>query len=686
MRLLACCFVSVLFTACGTSNTVQRVAPETRDTGGTSGASTGAAGQRDRGGSASTGGAGAGGNPSSGGTAPTTAGTAGFGGTAGAPVTHAGQAGSGTASAGAPGAGGSATPPGGAAGSPPATAGFPGTAGAGGASIGPGGAGATRPCSSASDCPQPSSECQVASCADGSCTLVDRVANAPCSLGVCTGTGICGECIPESGQCDESTPRRCGEDGQWVTSSECPPLSTCHVGACLRATLDWIWQPEGEGVQSAVDLAPTINGGLLVGSDFSGPTRITDLFDASPSGAVVIARLARQSGSADAIVEISPTGGMASLGALGSAPDGTFVLGAEVSGSLDGVDLGTGWGLARRVRSDLAGTNSTTRLWRGDLGTIYGGVEGVVATNTTSYVLASFEQEIWWATNSPPYEAAELEDGCRMFLAQLDHTGEPTWTAAYEWCTGIDRKVLRLSPDGDLYVGGPGGSPNHASAPVILGNTTITNDASAIVAKFDPATGNVARVRALPCEYGSGYRAGRVHDLAMLADGNVLAAVTCESSFAPDGLTLPDARGFLVRLDANLDVLQARPLGTVLDDNGWFDSLALAVGADETIYVTGTLASGGYDFGVGPHAHLGTCFRCGPGDAFVASYTSDLEPRWSLPIASPGQDVGAAIVRDADRIYVATQLGGPASVLGRDLVVEGSADAVVFAFTDFPHP
>ena len=685
MRWLVLVSLSVVPAACGTSNTIQRVTPDAGNPGGAGGAFVGASGGASteaNGGSALGGSAGS--DRGGSGAVLATAGAAGFGGETPS-LADAGEAGTGTSAPAAAGAGGVAAAPtthAGDGGTGQGTAGAASIGGGAGAPDNRGGAGAASSCTSASECPEASGECQLARCDAGACTVVDRAANAPCSLGICTGTGICGECVPQSGDCSGRTPRVCGADGQWDSLSDCPTLSTCHKGRCLLASIDWIWQTTGEGAQSAVGLTPTIDGDLLVGGNFSGTTRIDDLYEASPSGAAVITRLDRASGVADAIVAVAPTDGMASLEALAVAPNGTFVLGAAVSGSLDGVDHGNAWGLTRRVRADLGDVQSSTELWPGNTGTLYGGVEGVAAANTESYVLASYEQEIWWPTSSPPYLDAEVENGCRMFLARLDHTGEPTWTASYAWCTGIDRKVLRLGLDGDLYVGGPGGSPNHSSAPVILGTTTIADDASAVVAKFDPASGNVARVRSLPCAYGPSYRSGRVHDLAMLANGDVLAAVTCESSFAPDGLTLPDGRGFLVRLDANLDVLQARPIGTVLDDTTWFDALALAVGPDENIYVTGTLADGRYDFGAGPHAYQGTCFRCGPGDAFVASYTSELEPRWSLPIASPGQDTSTAIACDADRVYVATQLGGPATVLGRDLVVEGPADAVVFSFQE----
>ncbi len=679
MRRLILGIVSVLIVGCGTSNTVQRVTPASGGTGASAG-------------DAATGGGGRGGSsaPASGGTVPVSAGAGGMAGVAGTHATRAGAAGK---EGGAPGAGGGTTGgaplagtagvSAGAAGRAPTVGGAAGQAatGGGGGRFPVGGAGALA-CSSVDDCPPPASECQVARCAGGECSVADRAANTPCWAGVCTGTGICGECLPGSGQCDANTPRVCGDDGRWETLAACPTLTTCNGGRCLQPAVDWIWHGAGVGSQSAVDLAPTSNGALLVASNFAAETTFGDLYAGAPMGAAGVLRLARATGIADAFFPLVPESGSARIGALAAAPDGTFTFGAAVSGLLGGVDRGNGWGLTQRVRSDLAGTHSTTRFWPEDSGTLFSGVEGVVVRNSESYVLASFERGIGWATSSPPYQDVELVTGCQMFLARLDYTGEPTWTASHSWCTGIDSKVLRQGPAGDLFVGGPGGSPNHGSAPVILGTTTIVNDASAVVAKFDPASGNVARVRELSCQYGASYRSGRVHDLAPLADGGVLAAVSCESTFVPDGLTLPDARGFLVRLDSNLEVLAARPLGAALDDATWFDRLRLAVGADETIYVTGTLAAGRYDFGTGPHEYQGTCQRCGPGDAFVASYTSDLEPRWSLPVASPGQDQGTAIARDADRIYVSAQLGGPATVLGHELVVEGTHDAVVFGFTE----
>jgi alpha-tubulin suppressor-like RCC1 family protein len=150
-----------------------------------------------------------------------------------------------------------------------------------------------QPCETAADCPKPKDPCFAAACADGACRnevltagtipaaqvvgdckqmvcdgrgrsitredpadtpaddgndcteercTGDQAEHAPVAAGaacgqggVCTGTGICGACIPDKRRCTSGVPERCDASGQWQQAAACGGAApVCSRGGCAR--------------------------------------------------------------------------------------------------------------------------------------------------------------------------------------------------------------------------------------------------------------------------------------------------------------------------------------------------------------------------------------------------------------------------------------------------------------------
>jgi formylglycine-generating enzyme len=92
-------------------------------------------------------------------------------------------------------------------------------------------------CAVAEDC-APTNECLDPTCTSSVCGSTPKSAGAPCGNdGVCTGAGVCGECLPGSVACNGDVPVTCDANFVWQTGSACGGSTPeCDAGSCKPAT------------------------------------------------------------------------------------------------------------------------------------------------------------------------------------------------------------------------------------------------------------------------------------------------------------------------------------------------------------------------------------------------------------------------------------------------------------------
>jgi hypothetical protein len=98
------------------------------------------------------------------------------------------------------------------------------------------GAGECAQCKVASDCPTPTNDCQVATCANGTCGTAPKTAGQACAGGVCTAAGRCVECTQKA-HCTEGYAIICdtGTNScvQCISTADCDTGKVCENGACI---------------------------------------------------------------------------------------------------------------------------------------------------------------------------------------------------------------------------------------------------------------------------------------------------------------------------------------------------------------------------------------------------------------------------------------------------------------------
>lgn len=101
------------------------------------------------------------------------------------------------------------------------------------------GNGACVACTSSEHCPIPVNPCEVALCEGFACTSVNATRGSPCPGGVCSGDGVCWECVPNSAGCDGNTPTVCDANGKKRSELSCGGSTPfCKEGACTACMTD----------------------------------------------------------------------------------------------------------------------------------------------------------------------------------------------------------------------------------------------------------------------------------------------------------------------------------------------------------------------------------------------------------------------------------------------------------------
>ncbi|MFO0661314.1 MAG: hypothetical protein U0165_15995 [Polyangiaceae bacterium] len=86
------------------------------------------------------------------------------------------------------------------------------------------------------DTPEDNNDCTSDVCTLGTPHNINEAAGTECGSisGVCTGTGICGVCVPNAFQCAGGQEQTCSDQGTWQMSNECNGLG-CANDACVTA-------------------------------------------------------------------------------------------------------------------------------------------------------------------------------------------------------------------------------------------------------------------------------------------------------------------------------------------------------------------------------------------------------------------------------------------------------------------
>lgn len=540
-------------------------------------------------------------------------------------------------------------------------------------------------------CAASGTDCKAGTCQNGICTLVNRDAGTTCEGNrVCSGTGICGDCVPNRGKCDGRVPSVCNAEGHWVAASACGLGDQCNdAGACISPRVGWALSANGSANAEIEDLA-------LLGTD-----SIVAAIHAEPGNVVVDSTQFNTAypDQTNATVGVSRTTGRVAWSLalkstdwaygsrLGVATDTTFIHGFRFKGSIgtssnpNAYDYGAfirGYNAARAVQFTQMFNPIDTSV-----GPEVQGLDGIVALTNGAFVLLTYEQGLSYAINDNPGYATLTESNaeCATVLSRLDASGVPLWNKQFAWCTDANRKVLKLGPSGDLYIGGAGCRQNGSGPLPVLDSTTLKSEHSGVIARLRASDGSVVKVVEFE---GISTSYGRVDDLAFLPDGSVVALVSAshDMTFKIGSTEVPGGT-YLVRLDSNLNLVKFQYLGTAIAQDAYVTATHLAATPNGTLYVAGTFV-GDFDFGGGTLSYLGTCSRCASGDAFVASFGSDFTHRWSRAISSSSYDNATAVVAENGRAYVSVLYGATALVDGTAYAPTASvvSASTLFAFVE----
>jgi alpha-tubulin suppressor-like RCC1 family protein len=87
--------------------------------------------------------------------------------------------------------------------------------------------------------PSDMNDCTVAICNGVDPGVSNLAPGTPCGeggKGVCTGDGVCGECVPKDTRCSGNTREICSVLGKWFQSDCSLPTPICSAGACVGVT------------------------------------------------------------------------------------------------------------------------------------------------------------------------------------------------------------------------------------------------------------------------------------------------------------------------------------------------------------------------------------------------------------------------------------------------------------------
>jgi cysteine-rich repeat protein len=86
--------------------------------------------------------------------------------------------------------------------------------------------------------PDDGDPCTVPACNGSQPSTTPSAAGTPCGVGqICTGTGLCGVCLPGAKDCQGNTPRLCSSSGQWQSQSACGAGLSCENGLCVDCSV-----------------------------------------------------------------------------------------------------------------------------------------------------------------------------------------------------------------------------------------------------------------------------------------------------------------------------------------------------------------------------------------------------------------------------------------------------------------
>lgn len=539
-------------------------------------------------------------------------------------------------------------------------------------------------------CEATANACQAGICQNGTCTLVNRDADTSCEgTRVCSGTGFCADCVPTRGKCDGRIPSVCSAEGHWVAGSACGLGDQCRSGACISPHVGWALSANGTANAEFEDLA-------FLGSDSivaalhaaSGSVRVdTKVYDSeSQSETNVALGVSRLSGQIAWDLPVRSTS-WASGSKLGVASDTSFIHGFKFRGTIDSFTNPNESGDGAFIRGyNAARAVQLTEVFNpldASSGPAVRGLDAIVAQPNGAFVLLTYDEGLRYGINANPGYATLTESNtdCATVLLRLSAGGDPTWSKQFEWCTSNNTKVLKLGPNGDLYVAGSGCNQNGFGPLPVLGSTTLKSEHSAVIARLRATDGGVVKVVEFE---GVSSSYGRVDDFGFLPDGSVVALVSAAYYMTIKiGATEVPGGTYFVKLDSNLDLVSYQYLGTAIAQDAHVTATRLAVAPNGVLYVAGTFV-GDFDFGGGTFPYYGSCERCPLGDAFIASFGSDLSHRWSRSISSASYDNITALLAENGRAYVSAMYGATVMVDGTAYAptASGARAGTLFAFVE----
>ncbi len=577
--------------------------------------------------------------------------------------------------------GGDGSGSGGSAGSPEGGSGGSPDGGSGGSTGGGFGGGVQDECAKASDCAEPASECQVAVCDDGQCTVEDRTAGDSCIAGVCSGTGSCGECVPGDGECTDGVPRVCSEDGEWVEQPECSLGSVCKDGSCRGLTFEWVVQADSAQWVDPTGLGLDSTGQVSFSGDYTQTLELKGqtISQTQPySSDTFVARLTPEGTLVEPLSLLGSAEGYDFGYQLTAAPNGNHYFAMMAGGPIVGDDIhgnseSTNYALVTSF-SAPGGLRFEASFWPP------ASVSGARVQNprvipsangNRAYVTFEFDKEVRWQyPGTPGYQFETKTAGCHKYLAELNG-GIPVWHATYPWCDAASNFMVQ-GVNGNLYLGGSAGWDEVASGPSTLGGITFKDSLSTVLVRVDETNGAILKVRELS--------SANLQALAALPSGGFVAAFLTTAPIVIGDLELPASAGYLVRFDDELNPDGYVALGQgELTGFGW-PSLWLAVSPAGEIFVGGGI-SANFDFGAGEHEYEGTSVGGRLGDGFVAGYDSELKLMFSETFGSAGNDRVEGIATDGDHLYVLLSFADTLDLGGTLLNAMGAGSAAVLKYT-----
>jgi hypothetical protein len=233
--------------------------------------------------------------------------------------------------------------------------------------------------------------------------------------------------------------------------------------------------------------------------------------------------------------------------------------------------------------------------------------------------------------------------GRSIFIVKYDANGNVLW--AKSPIGGGEAISVSTDAGGNVFITGKFGSPT-----VTFGSTTLSNNGAfdIFIAKYD-ANGNV-----LWAQSAGGVNNDDGISVSADANGNVFVTGYFQSHTITFGSTIltnvgPSLQGppggdfpdlFIVKYDANGNVLWAKSAGGTKDDYGW----SLSADANGNVFITGSFESRTITFGSTILTNTDT--SSGSNDVFVAKYDAGGNMLWAKSAGGMNNDDGLSISAD----------------------------------------